>query len=396
VTWFDLSVPLATGMPVYPGDPAVGISPALTVASHGANVLSLVLGSHSGTHVDAPLHVSDGGEPLDGLPMAQFTGLVELADVRGVGAGGIVTAEHLSGLPSAAPEATGGSGAGSRDRILLLWTGFSDAWGTDSYAHHPWLDAEAAKLIVDRGYRAVGLDALSVDPSTDHGPGGHGFPAHQILAGSGCVIIENLTGLERISQALADGSDVEAFLFPLNIPGADGAPIRAVARAVARAAARDLVALPAATETPGSSTAVLRPLSLEDVRNAAEELISSFAATDTGRYFSAFSPSATFIFHPEHRPLASRAAYRRLWDSWVGAGWKVLGCTSSEQNIQLLGEGAVFTHRVSTVVRTDYDGGTASSDERETIVFARDAHSGQVLAVHEHLSAVPPALEPPL
>jgi kynurenine formamidase/ketosteroid isomerase-like protein len=381
VTWLDLSVPLGTGMPVYPGDPEVRITPALTVSGDGANVLSLALGSHSGTHVDAPLHVNDGWEPLDSLPMAQFTGRVELADVREAGAGGVITAEHLAGLRTAT---SGVSGAGRRDRILLLWTGFSDAWGTGDYAHHPWLDADAAKLIVDRGYRAVGLDALSVDPSAGHQAGSHDFPAHQILAGSGCVIIENLTGLERVSEALAGGSDVEVFLFPLNIPGADGSPVRAVARAVAPNA------MPVAAGLSGSSPSAQAALNGEDVRNAADELISAFAATDTERYFAAFSPSATFIFHPEDMPLGSRAAYRRLWDSWVGAGWRVLDCTSSEQNIQLLGDGAVFTHRVNTVVQTDSDGARASSDERETIVFARDAHSGRVLAVHEHLSAVPP------
>lgn len=380
MTWLDLSVPLGTGMPVYPGDPEVRITPALTVSGDGANVLALALGTHSGTHVDAPLHVNDGWEPLDSLPMAQFTGLVELADAREAGAGGVITAEHLSGLRTAT---SGVSGAGSRDRILLLWTGFSDACGTGDYAQHPWLDADAAKLIVDRGYRAVGLDALSVDPSAGHADGA-GFPAHQILAGSGCVIIENLTGLERVSDALAGGSDVEVFLFPLNIPGADGSPIRAMARAVAPNA------LPVAAGLSGSSQPAQPALNAVDVRIAADELISAFAATETERYFAGFSPSATFIFHPEDMPLGSRAAYRRLWDSWVGAGWKVLGCTSSEQNIQLLGDGAVFTHRVNTVVQTDSDGATASSDERETIVFARDAHSGRVLAVHEHLSAVPP------
>ena len=67
MSWIDLSVPLRTGMPVYPGDPEVRIEPALTVKGHGANVLSLDIGSHSGTHTDAPLHVDNAWDPLERL-----------------------------------------------------------------------------------------------------------------------------------------------------------------------------------------------------------------------------------------------------------------------------------------------------------------------------------------
>ncbi len=55
----DLSVPIVTGMPVYPGDPEVDVSPALTAAESGVNVQRLHLGSQTGTHVDAPFHTDD-------------------------------------------------------------------------------------------------------------------------------------------------------------------------------------------------------------------------------------------------------------------------------------------------------------------------------------------------
>ena len=67
--YVDLSVPIATGMPVYPGDPQVELSPTATVATHGCNVLGLRLGSHTGTHVDAPYHVGDDLPKLDELPL---------------------------------------------------------------------------------------------------------------------------------------------------------------------------------------------------------------------------------------------------------------------------------------------------------------------------------------
>ncbi|MCU1541746.1 MAG: kynB [Arthrobacter sp.] len=363
-------------MPVYPGDPEVMIAPALSVAEHGANVLSLGLGSHSGTHADAPLHVHDDWPALDELPLFLFNGLAELVDVRGVGVGGRISAAHLSGLAPAGSSvgATGEVGSAEPERILLLHTGSAAAWGSDEYLKHPWLDAGAAQLIVDRGYRTVGVDALSVDPSSGElAEGGANFPAHGILAGNGCVIVENLTGLEQVQRVRDSGSVVEVFLFPLNVPGSDGAPVRAVARPVVERNVRPPQRL---------------DLCVEEVQAAADALIAAFAATDTVAYFSAFSPDATFIFHPEAQSLGSRSAYRALWDGWVAAGWRVLECRSSEQSIQLLGTTAVFSHRVATTVQTGSTGGTTATQERETIIFARAA-DGRLLAVHEHLSSCP-------
>ena len=390
MTWFDLSVPLRTGMPVYPGDPEVRIASALTVEADGANVLSLGLGSHSGTHADAPLHVGEGWAALDELPLSLFAGVAEIVDVRDVARGGAITAAQLAGIAPAGP----GGASGAQDnpaKILLLHTGSAAAWGTEEYLKHPWLEAAAAQLIVDRGYRAVGLDALSVDPSSagasdaasdgasDGTPAGGGFPAHAILAGNGCIIVENLTGLEQVQRARDAGSDVELFLFPLNIPGADGAPIRAVARPLPAAELRPAAELP---------PAALRALSREEVQDAADRLVAAFAATDTEAYFAAFSPQATFIFHPEAQRLGSRSAYRTLWDSWLAGGWRVLECRSSEQDIQLLGATAVFSHRVATTVQIDRSGGRDTSDERETIIFSRGPDGG-IVCVHEHLSACP-------
>ena len=270
MTWFDLSVPLRTGMPVYPGDPEVRIASALTVEADGANVLSLGLGSHSGTHADAPLHVGDGWAALDELPLSLFGGVAEIVDVRDVARGGAITAAHLAGIAPAGSAGEPGKPGypGSPEKILLLHTGCAAAWGTEEYLKHPWLEAAAAQLIVDRGYRAVGLDALSVDPTSpgathgdqqgnqDGGPAGGGFPAHDILAGNGCIIVENLTGLEQVQRATDAGSDVELFLFPLSIPGADGAPIRAVARPLpARRCGRQRPATSAAKRSRRQPTA---------------------------------------------------------------------------------------------------------------------------------------------
>jgi ketosteroid isomerase-like protein len=124
-----------------------------------------------------------------------------------------------------------------------------------------------------------------------------------------------------------------------------------------------------------------------DVLDAAGRLVDAFGRHDVAAYFTAFRPEATFCFHTHPDVLASRAEYEALWRSWEEDGFHVLGCTSTEQHVQLLGDVAVFTHRVATRVRVDADSPEEDLDERETIVFAHGDDGWR--AVHEHLSPYP-------
>lgn len=208
----DLTLPIHTGMPVYPGDPEVLLEPALRAATDGVNVLRLHLGSQSGTHIDAPAHLDDNLPTLDHIPLERFTGPAIVIDARTVPAHGTIGTDLF---PRPLEPGT----------VVLLATGWSAHWGTDRYQHHPVLDPAAAQTLVDAGIRTVGIDAPSVDPSDDLA-----LPAHRILLGAHAVIAENLTGLTDLLPAQTAGASIEVSLFPLRLDGADGAPIRAVAR----------------------------------------------------------------------------------------------------------------------------------------------------------------------
>ena len=125
--------------------------------------------------------------------------------------------------------------------------------------------------------------------------------------------------------------------------------------------------------------------SRDEVEVAASAIVDAFAATDGDRYFAAFAPDASFVFHSEPARLDDRAAYERLWAEWVEGGWRVTSCTSSDRHVQSFPGGAVFSHSVDTSVETP-DGGD-SYRERETIVFRADGDG--LVAVHEHLSPMP-------
>jgi ketosteroid isomerase-like protein len=118
---------------------------------------------------------------------------------------------------------------------------------------------------------------------------------------------------------------------------------------------------------------------------AADALVSAFSRHDRDAYFAAFSPNATFVFYNLDRTLDNRAAYEAEWSLWEERdGFRVLGCRSKDRKIQLVGDVAIFTHAVETDLSVG--GEPVTNNERETIVFSRDA-AGRWLAVHEHLSA---------
>lgn len=123
-----------------------------------------------------------------------------------------------------------------------------------------------------------------------------------------------------------------------------------------------------------------------EVRAAADALVGDFGAGRVEAYFERLAPDATFVFHTSPERLGSRDAYRALWATWEAEdGFRVLGCTSTGQVVQVLAPGvAVLSHDVATRIGT-HDG-EEDLRERESIVFAR--RDGRWLVVHEHLSAV--------
>jgi ketosteroid isomerase-like protein len=121
-----------------------------------------------------------------------------------------------------------------------------------------------------------------------------------------------------------------------------------------------------------------------EVLEAVDNMITAFSKHDRENYFAAFAEHATFLFHNLDRLLTSRAEYEAVWKKWEEENqFRILACRSTDHNLQMLGEVAIFTHNVSTDVI--FDSKNETNNERETIVFARD-NSGCWLGVHEHLS----------
>lgn len=210
----DLSVIVNAGTQVYPGDPLPQFTVHSTIEQDGFNLLSVSMGSQTGTHVDAPYHFDASAPKLDELPLERFIGPGVIVDARGVGARGRITWEHIA--PVADQLETGS--------IVLLHTGWSEHYGTELYFDNPYLDADACARLIGLGVRTFGIDAINIDETPDDTHPGEGFPVHHLIAAASGVISENLTNLAAIGFSRPVIS-----LLPIAFEAADGAPVRAVA-----------------------------------------------------------------------------------------------------------------------------------------------------------------------
>ena len=210
---YDLSVPLSSALPTYPGDPGIQISDWSKLANgDGANVSALSFGAHTGTHVDAPAHFIEGARRVDSLDLEILIGEAQVVHVPDELR--VIDEEFvIENCP-----------VGSR-RILFktrnsaFWSGDFTEFRTD----FTYLDLAAAEVLVQRGVKLVGIDYLSIEKfnSKDH-------EVHHALLAQEVVIVEglNLTGVPA--------GKYELICLPLRLRShlGDGAPARAVLRTI--------------------------------------------------------------------------------------------------------------------------------------------------------------------
>lgn len=199
-------------MPRYPGDDvAVRFTTAATHQEDGYGVTEVLLGTHSGTHLDAPRHFLAQGRTVDQVEPARLCGRGYVVDVRS-DPGTEISCSRLE-------QACAAAGRPAPGEMVLLWTGWDRHFGTPLMTHFPFLGREAAQLLVDWGISLVGTDALSVDSFR-----AERFVVHELLLGADRLIVENLCRLERLGPG-----PVSCCLLPLPLSGLDGSPVRAIA-----------------------------------------------------------------------------------------------------------------------------------------------------------------------
>lgn len=224
----DLSHVLYNWMPIWPTQSTFLYEQKSNVARDGATIHVIrQMTTHTGTHVDAPLHFVVGGKTVDQLPIETFSGEGTVLDLSYKKAKEEITVEDLKPF---------GKEIKSKE-ILFLSTGWDKKIG---YNHEwlfewPYLVEETAKYLVEKGVKALGVDTLSVG-GWDRDLPGHGPVAkkgspdetHRILLKAGIILVEALKDLDKV----LDGAKSKRAYFiyaPIAILGAEGGPCRALA-----------------------------------------------------------------------------------------------------------------------------------------------------------------------
>lgn len=194
----ELSHPITPNLPVYPGDPNPAIFANNTIENDGFSDHSLTLGTHAGTHIDAPAHMLVGGKTLDSYPPSRFIGRGILVEAT--------TNFSLDSLKKLYIES---------GNIVVFRTGMSQQFSKPGYfAKTPSIPEDIIRYLAEKRISMIGVDTWTIDSAP--------FNIHKFLLGADILIIENLTNLEQLPD------EFTIIAMPLNLP-LDGAPCRVIA-----------------------------------------------------------------------------------------------------------------------------------------------------------------------
>jgi arylformamidase len=207
---YDVSVPLQSGMPVWPGDEAPKFE-QYTFIEKGSVVNSTGIRSsaHVGTHVDAPRHLFSDGKTIDEIGLDILMGRAAVIDMQDAPQ---IARNTLASIPIP-----------SCNRLLFK-TGNSNYWKTPRHQFKTAfvsLTSDGAEFLIENGIRLVGIDYLSIDLFD-----AEDLPAHKILLEKEVVVIEGLNLLD------VPPGQYELNCLPIKIMGSDGAPARVILKSI--------------------------------------------------------------------------------------------------------------------------------------------------------------------
>lgn len=187
---------------VFPGDHEFSLIRQKSCKEDGYTIVHLNTDLHVGTHLDAPIHLSEKEEWVDEVPLENCCGDALLLDVRGQS---VITAKK-EWIDLIQPK-----------QIVLLLTGWDQYYGKKQYYHqHPVIDDSFSDLLIEKQVKMLGLDSCSPDSDP--------YDQHKKLLGEGILLLENLTNL----NSLLDYSHFQLMAFPIKWH-AEASFVRAVA-----------------------------------------------------------------------------------------------------------------------------------------------------------------------
>ena len=202
---WDISPPVDTGSPVFPGDTPFALNWAARITPGcPVNVSTLTLSPHVGAHADAPLHYGDEGAAIGQVPLAPYIGPCRV--IHAIGCGPLVHLQHLQhALHDLPPRVL------VRTYAQMPQDHFDDAL--------PAFAPDTVRRLADLGVLLIGIDSASIDPADSKT-----LDAHQVIRQRGLRVLENLL-LDDVPEG-----DYELIALPLKLTSACASPVRAILR----------------------------------------------------------------------------------------------------------------------------------------------------------------------
>ena len=197
----DLSHPISNKMSTYPTDPEVSIVREKEIESDFTLLHSVTMGTHTGTHLDAPAHIISGGKTLEDFPLSSFTGKTVKVDLNSI--------SELDKVDE------------KIDGIIFESIWYRKYKEPEIYfgSDRPEIPKYLVKKAIEMGIKYFGCDLPSVDVS-----GSKDKPIHNALLGANIIVYESLTNLNYLPLL----TTFEFYGFPLPFIGLDGSPVRAI------------------------------------------------------------------------------------------------------------------------------------------------------------------------
>lgn len=180
-----------------------------TIKHDGRETRKITLGTHTGTHIDAPLHFLKNGLSIDEISLEKLFGDVSIIDYSFLNKNKPVTKKMLQEIDV-------------KKRMIFKF-GWGKYWDTDHfYNDYPYFTKKAAKYLISSGIELIGMDTPSPDDSNIKSGSYHDSEVHKIFLKNGVILLEYLANLDIIDDY--DGWKIIAM--PLKIKNADGSPAR--------------------------------------------------------------------------------------------------------------------------------------------------------------------------
>lgn len=212
----DLTMPIEEAMQTFPAPwhPFVEVTQLGRHGLENRETRKIVLGTHTGTHIDAPRHFVSGGKTVDQLPMEQLVGQASVLDLTIFGAGMEVGVEDLRIALDGRPA----------ERILMRFDWDRYLGSMSYYNDSPYLSEVAAQWLVNQGCRLLGMDTPMPDNPKNGQNSPNDSPNHKTLLANDVILLEYMVNLSALHHPV-----VELIVAPLKIRSGDGAPARAFA-----------------------------------------------------------------------------------------------------------------------------------------------------------------------